>query len=83
MIVHGMQQKSHSPPPGQGHSTQPVFGPTGFTIDVVELLAVDGRTGLTSSLGSANAVMMAEAIFSLRKYVGDVRDTEFLKASLS
>lgn len=63
MIVHGMQQKSHSPPPGQGHSTQPVFGAEGFPIEeeVVELiLAMDGSTGLTSSLWSAKAVMMVE-----------------------
>lgn len=58
MMVHGMQQKSHSPPPGQGHSRQPVFGAEGFPIDVVELLAIDGSTGFTSSLGSAKAVMM-------------------------
>lgn len=65
MIVHGMQQKSHSKPPGQGHSMQPVFGVEGFTIDVVELLAVDGSTEFTSSVGFARAVMMVEAKFSL------------------
>lgn len=74
MMVHGRQQKSHSKPPGQGHSTQPVFGAEGFTIDVVELLAVDGSTELTSFLCSqkwSKAVMVVEAIiFSLRKHVG-------------
>lgn len=49
---------------------QPVFGAEGFTIDVVELLAVDGSIGLTSSFWSAKAVMMVEAIFVLRELVG-------------
>ena len=62
MIVQGIQQNSQSKP-GQGHSTQPVFEPEGFTIDVIELLAVDGSTGLTSSLEAVWAVMMIEANF--------------------
>lgn len=66
MIVHGMQQKSHSNPPGQGHSIQPVFGAEGLTIDVVELLAIDGRAELTSSLESAKAAMLFGVIFSLK-----------------
>lgn len=70
MIVHGMQQKSHSNPPGQGHSIQPVFGAEGLTIDVVELLAIDGSAELTSSLESAKAAILVEAIFSLRRQFG-------------
>lgn len=69
MMVQGMQQKSHSNPPGQGHSTQPVLGAVGFTIDVVELLAIeDGSTEFTSSLGFVMAVMMDgwDRIFSRR-----------------
>lgn len=49
---------------------QPVFGAEGFTIDVVELLAVEGSIGLTSSFWSAKTIMMVEAIFGLREYVG-------------
>lgn len=39
MTEQGMQQISHSPPPGHGHSTQLVFGPVGLMIELVELVA--------------------------------------------
>ncbi len=42
MTVQGIQQKSHSRPPGHGHSRQPVLGTAGFTTEVVEELLVKG-----------------------------------------
>lgn len=43
-----MQQISHSPPPGHGHSTQPVFGPEGLMIELVELVVDGGSIVLIS-----------------------------------
>ena len=47
IITHGMQQISHSQPPGHGTSQQPVFGAPGFTTEEAEELEVGGRTSLT------------------------------------
>ena len=52
-----MQQKSQLPPPGNGQSKQPVFGPTGFSTKLVELLLLEvGRTALTGLMMAEGAI---------------------------
>ena len=57
IIVHGMQQTSQEPPSGQGHCTHPVFGPVGFSREVLELLLLDaGRTLLIGAVSDEMAI---------------------------
>lgn len=51
-----MQQISHSPPPGHGHSTQPLLGPEGLTTEVVELLDDIGSIVSTGSMGKCCSI---------------------------
>jgi len=50
------QHTSHHPPSGQGHATQPVFGPGGLATEVVELVAVEGRVSLTGEVWTDEAI---------------------------